>query len=196
MVERTATVKRETTETTVKVEWDLDGSGTASVSTGILMLDHLITQLAQHGRFDIKVSATGPDVHHVTEDVAICLGKALGQALGEKRGIARFGDAIVPMDDALSLVAVDISGRPYAVVEAGFVGPAISGLPVELVRHFLVSLAAEARINLHARVIEGSDDHHMAESMFKALARALYQAVGVDSRMMGRVPSTKDLIES
>ncbi|MEW6033346.1 MAG: imidazoleglycerol-phosphate dehydratase [Chloroflexota bacterium] len=195
MAGRIATVKRETKETTVKAEWNLDGSGVFDISTGIRMLDHLVSQLAQHGVFDIRLSATGSDSHHVTEDAAICLGKALNQALGDKRGIARAGHSVVPMDDALVLVAVDIGGRPYAVVDASFGGAAIGGLPVELLRHFLVSLSSEARINLQVRVLEGVDDHHKAEALFKALGRALDAATRIDPRLSGRIPSTKEVIE-
>lgn len=195
MAGRIATVKRDTRETTVKVEWNLDGGGVSDISTGIRMLDHLVMQLAQHGVFDIRLSATGSDSHHVTEDVAICLGKALNQALGDKRGIVRMGHSVVPMDDALALVAVDIGGRPYALVDADFSGAAINGLPVELLRHFLVSLASEARINLQARILEGVDDHHKAEALFKALGRALDAATRIDPRLSGRIPSTKEVIE-
>jgi imidazoleglycerol-phosphate dehydratase len=195
MAGRTATVKRETRETTVKASWDLDGSGKSEITTGIRMLDHLISQIAAHGVFDIKLSATGDDIHHVTEDAAVTLGKALSQALGDKRGITRMGSALVPMDDALSQVAVDLSGRPYAVVDVNFTGTMIGGLPVELVRHFLISLASEARMNLHARVLSGEDDHHKAEAMFKALGRALDSATRIDQRLEGRIPSTKEVIE-
>lgn len=192
---RSATVKRETKETTVKAQVDLDGSGIAEISTGVRMLDHMVSQLASHGVFDIKLSATGDDIHHVVEDAAITLGKALNKALGDKRGISRMGSALVPMDDALAQVAVDIGGRPYVVIEAEFNSAAIGGLPVELIRHFLVSLASEARINLHARVVAGSDDHHKAEALFKALGRALDAATRVDPRLAGHIPSTKEVIE-
>lgn len=195
MAGRTATVRRETRETTVKAVWDLDGSGVAEVTTGIRMLDHMVCQLASHGVFDIKLSANGDDIHHVAEDAAITLGKALTQALGEKRGIVRMGSAVVPMDDALAQVAVDIGGRPYVVIDASFSGPSLGGLPVELVRHFLVSFANEAKINLHARVLAGADDHHKAEALFKALGRALDAATRVDPRLGGRIPSTKEVIE-
>ncbi|MBI2855163.1 MAG: imidazoleglycerol-phosphate dehydratase HisB [Chloroflexi bacterium] len=195
MTERIATVRRETKETVVKAEWKVDGTGQYDISTGIRMLDHMLAQLAQHGIFDIKVSATGNDVHHVVEDVGICLGKAFQRALGEKLGITRFGHAIVPMDDSLALVAVDIGGRPYAAIQATFTGRDIGGLPVELVQHFMVSLATEARINLHIRILEGTDDHHKAEAIFKALGRALDIATRIDSRLDGRVPSTKEVIE-
>lgn len=192
---RRALVKRETRETTIKAEWDLDGKGVAEVSTGIRMLDHLVSQLGVHGVFDIKLSATGDDIHHVTEDCAITLGRALSRALGDKRGISRMGSALVPMDDALAQVAIDIGGRAYVAIDVEFGGSAIAGLPVELIRHFLISFAGEARINLHARVLAGSDDHHKAEALFKALGRALDASTRLDPRVAGRIPSTKEVIE-
>ena len=192
---RTGTVKRNTKETGVNIEMGLDGSGVSDISTGIRMLDHLVSQLAQHGVFDIKLSATGSDKHHVVEDVAICLGQVLNQALGDKRGIVRIGHAVVPMDDALALIAVDFGGRPYAEIEVDFTGTDVGDLPVELVKHFLVSLASEARMNLHSRILRGEDDHHKAEAMFKALARALDDATRKDDRLSGSIPSTKDVIE-
>ena len=195
MAGRTGTIKRDTKETDVNVEMDLDGRGTSDISTGIRMLDHLVSQLAQHGVFDIKLYANGSDKHHVVEDVAICLGRALNQGLGDKRGIVRTGYAVVPMDDALALVAVDFGGRPYAEIDVTFTGKDISDLPAELVRHFLISLANEARMNLHARILWGEDDHHKAEALFKALGRALDAATRIDDRLSGRVPSTKDVIE-
>ncbi len=195
MAGRIATVRRETKETTVKAEWDLDGSGRCEISTGVRMLDHMISQIPVHGVFDIKLSATGDDIHHLAEDSAITLGKALAQALGDKRGIVRMGYAIVPMDDVLAQIALDISGRSFAVVEASFTGTAIGGLPVEMVRHFLISMATEARINLHAKILAGTDDHHKAEALFKALGRALDMATRIDPRLEGRVPSSKEVIE-
>ena len=194
MVNRTATVARQTKETAIKVELDLDGRGSSGISTGFRMFDHLLSQLAQHGLFDIKLSATGSDQHHVVEDVAISLGKALSQALGERRGIVRMAHAMVPMDDALVVVALDIGGRGYASVEAPFADKAIGDLATDLIRHFLESFAIEARLNLHAKVIAGVNDHHKAEALFKALARALDGATRIDERIGGRVPSTKDVI--
>lgn len=196
MVRRTAKVARETKETSVKVEIDLDGAGESDVTTGIRFFDHMIGQLAQHGLFDIKLSATGADLHHVVEDVAICLGRAFLKALGDKRGIVRMGDATIPMDDALALVAVDIGGRSYIAFEAPFSGDSISGMPVELVRHFFVSFASEARVCVHAKLLDGVDDHHKAEALFKALARALRVATRLDERLGNKVPSTKDVIDS
>jgi len=195
MTERKAKVVRETAETNVKVELNIDGSGQFQMTTGIRMFDHLLSHLAQHGVFDIKISASGPDQHHVVEDVAISLGKAFNQALGKKQGIVRMAHAVVPMDEALAEVAVDIGGRVYSVIEAAFNEANIGDLNADLVRHFLVSLASEARINLHAKVLSGINDHHKAEALFKALARALDSATRIDERIAGRIPSTKEVIE-
>jgi imidazoleglycerol-phosphate dehydratase len=195
MTERKAIVARETAETNVRVELNIDGSGQFQITTGIRMFDHLLSHLAQHGVFDIKISASGPDQHHVVEDVAISLGKAFNQALGKKQGIVRMAHAVVPMDEALAEVAVDIGGRVYSVIEADFKEANIGDLDADLVRHFLVSLASEAKINLHAKVLSGINDHHKAEALFKALARALDSATQIDERIAGRVPSTKEVIE-
>jgi len=195
MTERTAKVVRETAETTVRVELNIDGSGQFQITTGIRMFDHLLTQLAQHGVFDMKTSASGPDQHHVVEDVAISLGKAFNQALGKKEGIVRMAHAAVPMDEALAMVAVDVGGRVYSAIEVDFSEASIGDLDADLVRHFLVSLASEARINLHAKVLSGMNDHHKAEALFKALGRALDSATRIDERILGRVPSTKETIE-
>jgi len=195
MAERKAKVTRETAETSVRVELNIDGIGEFEVTTGIRMFDHLLTQLARHGIFDLKISATGADQHHVVEDVAISLGKAFNQALGQKHGITRMAHAVVPMDETLAMVAVDIGGRAYSVVEVCFTDVTIDELSSDLVRHFLVSFAAEAKVNLHARVIIGVNDHHKAEALFKALARALDSATRIDERIIDRVPSTKEVIE-
>ncbi len=195
MPERTATIKRETAETKISLELDIDGSGKREISTGISMFDHMLAQLAQHGRFDLKLAATGDDPHHLVEDVAICLGKALSQALGEKRGIVRMGEASVPMDEALATVALDISGRGYSVLELSFAKNDMAGFSTDLIRHFLESFASEARLNLHARTVYGVNDHHKAEALFKALARALDKATRLDERIASEVPSTKDMLE-
>jgi len=195
MAERKAKVTRGTAETNVKVELNIDGSGQFQMTTGIRMFDHLLSHLAQHGVFDIKISASGTDQHHVVEDVAISLGKAFNQALGKKQGIVRMAHAVVPMDEALAEVAVDIGGRVYSVIEVAFNEANIGDLDADLVRHFLVSLASEAKINLHAKVLSGINDHHKAEALFKALARALDSATRIDERILGRVPSTKEVIE-
>jgi imidazoleglycerol-phosphate dehydratase len=195
MVQRKATVARRTTETSVKVEINIDGRSQFEVTTGIRFFDHMLCQLAQHGIFDLKVSANGSDQHHVVEDVAIALGRAFSQALGEKQGIIRMGHAIVPMDDALAMVALDISGRGHAFVEDGLKEAYISEMHSDLVHHFFVSFAAEARINIHAEVMRGKNDHHKAEALFKALARALDSATRIDQRIADVIPSTKDKLE-
>ena len=192
---RTAIIKRESKETKVTLELNLDGSGQWQISTGIKMFDHLLSQMAQHSRFDIKITASGDDQHHVAEDVAICLGKALGEALGEKRSISRMGDAAVPMDDAMAAVAVDISGRGYTVLDLSFADNDMLGFATDLIRHFLESLAIEARLNLHARILYGTNDHHKAEALFKALGRALDIATRIDKKLAGELPTTKGLLE-
>ena len=196
MSDRLSVVKRETRETNISLELDIDGSGQWEIATGIRVFDHLLTQLAQHGLFDIKISATGNDQHHLVEDVAICLGKAFGEALGEKRGIGRMADAAVPMDDALATVIVDISGRGYTVLDLPFTDNDMAGFPTDLIRHFLEAFAIEGRLNLHARVVYGTNDHHKAEALFKALGRALDTASRIDERIGGELPSTKGLLEA
>jgi len=196
MADRISKIERETKETNISLQLNVDGSGRWEITTGIRMFDHLLSQLAQHGIFDIKVSASGSDQHHLVEDVAICLGKALGEALGEKRGIVRMADIAVPMDDALVMVVLDLSGRGYTVLDLDFGDNDMFGFPTDLVRHFLESFASEARLNLHARVLYGSNDHHKAEALFKALGRALDAATVIDERVSGDLPSTKDLLES
>ena len=195
MANRSSVIKRETKETNISLELNIDGSGRWEITTGIKVFDHLLSQLAQHGVFDIKLSATGNDQHHLAEDVAICLGKAFGEALGEKRGIVRMADAVVPMDDALAEVALDISGRGYTVLELPFNDNDMFGFPTDLIRHFLESFAIEARLNLHAKVAYGTNDHHKAEALFKALGRALDMATRIDERLSGELPSTKNLLE-
>ena len=195
MANRLSVVKRETKETNISLELNLDGGGKWEIDTGISMFDHLLAQLAQHGRFDIKVSATGDNQHHLVEDVAICLGKAFGEALGGKGGIVRMADATIPMDDALAVVTVDISGRGYSVLGLSFGDNDLAGLSADLVRHFLESFASEAKLNLHAKVVYGINDHHKAEALFKALGRALDIATRTDDRLGGEQPSTKGILE-
>jgi len=195
MQKRTAIIKRETRETNISLELNIDGSGQWEMNTGIRMFDHLLEQVARHGVFDIKISATGSDQHHLVEDVGICLGKAFGEALGEKRGIVRMANATVPMDDALAMVVVDISGRGYTVLDLPFVDNDMAGFPADLIRHFLESFAIEARLNLHAKILYGINDHHKAEALFKALGRALDTATRIDERISGELPSTKELLE-
>lgn len=191
---RKSTIKRNTQETSIGLELNLDGSGKWEITTGIRMFDHLLSQMAQHGKFDIKCAANGTDIHHVVEDVAICLGKAFGEALGEKRGIVRMGDALVPMDDVLVMLAVDLSGRSYTVLDLPFSNNDMPGFSADLIRHFLESFAAEARMNLHAKVMSGTNDHHKAEALFKALGRALDKATRLDLRLGDALPTTKDLL--
>ena len=193
--QRKVNIERQTGETNISLELNLDGAGKWAINTGIKMFDHLLAQVARHGRFDLKISASGDDQHHLVEDVGLCLGKALNQALAEKQGIVRMADASVPMDDALAMVAVDISGRGYTVLELPFSDNDMAGFTTDLIRHFLESLAAEARLNLHARVLYGVNDHHKAEALFKALGRALDRATRIDERLAGQLPSTKNWLE-
>jgi imidazoleglycerol-phosphate dehydratase len=195
MSDRKVVVKRETKETSVNLKLNVDGTGKYETVTGIRMFDHLLSQLARHGSFDLTVSATGDDAHHLVEDVAICLGKAFLEALGERRGIVRMADATVPMDDALSMVAVDISGRGYSRLDLSFAENDMMGFPSDLIRHFLETFANEARINLHARTLYGTNDHHKAEALFKALGKALDKATRIDERKAGELPSTKEWME-
>ena len=196
MTERISKISRKTEETDIQVELNIDGSGRFDIETGINIVDHFLSQLARHGLFDITISAAGDNQHHIVEDVAICLGKAFNKALGEKKEITRMGHAMVPMDEALVVVAVDIGGRAYSVIDVSFVRTSIDGLCADLVRHFLESFASEARINLHARVLTGVNDHHKAEALFKAMGRALDSATRVDDRVIGKIPSTKNIIDS
>lgn len=195
MAKRISTIKRQTKETNIALKLGLDGAGNYQIDTGIKMLDHLLSQTAKHGRLDLTVKASGDDEHHVSEDIAICLGKALNEALGEKLGIARMGDATVPMDDALSMVAIDLSGRGYCVLDLPFKRNDMRGFQTDLIRHFLETFAAEAKMNLHGRVLYGTNDHHKAEALFKALGRALDIATRIDVRTSGKLPSTKQRIE-
>lgn len=195
--ERKGSVRRETRETQVTVEMNLDGSGRADITTSIGMLDHLLEQLPRHSLFDITIRASGDierDPHHLIEDVGIGLGRALSEALGERRGIVRMGHAVVPLDEALALVAVDLSGRGHAAVELPFSTDRIGELPTEMIAHHLAAFAVEGRFNLHVRVLAGANDHHKAEAAFKALARALGDATRIDPRISD-IPSTKGTLE-
>jgi imidazoleglycerol-phosphate dehydratase len=195
MAKRISTIKRQTKETNIVLKLSLDGKGNYRINTGIKMLDHLLSQTAKHGRFDLTIKASGDDEHHVSEDIAICLGKALSEALGEKLGIVRMGDATVPMDDALAIVAIDLSGRGYCVLDLPFKRNDMRGFPTDLIRHFLETFAAEAKLNLHGRILYGTNDHHKAEALFKALGRALDITTRIDTRISGKLPSTKQRIE-
>jgi imidazoleglycerol-phosphate dehydratase len=191
---RKATVKRTTKETDVVVSVDLDGSGQGAIATGIGFLDHMLDLLARHSRIDLTVKATGDlhiDHHHTTEDVGIALGQAVKQALGDMKGITRYADVHLPMDEALTRVAVDISGRPFLVFKATFGRDKIGAFDTELVREWFQAFAMNAGVTLHVETLYGSNDHHISESCFKGLARALRAAVAIDPRARDEVPSTK-----
>jgi imidazoleglycerol-phosphate dehydratase len=194
---RHAAVQRRTKETQIEIELDLDGSGLYKIDTGIGFLDHMLTHLAMHGLFDITVHGSGDlhvDSHHTVEDVALALGQAFDQALGDRSGIVRSASAFVPMDESLAFVAIDLSGRPYTVMNVTWHIPFIGAIPTSLFEHFFESFATTARCNLHARILYGRDDHHQAEALFKALARALDTATRFDSRRSGKIPSTKGTV--
>jgi imidazoleglycerol-phosphate dehydratase len=191
---RKAAVKRTTRETDVEIAVDLDGRGTSAIATGIGFLDHMLELLARHARMDMTVKATGDlhiDQHHTTEDVGIALGQAVKQALGEMKGITRYADVHVPMDEALTRVAIDISGRPYLVFRVAFERDKVGTFDTELVNEWFRAFAMHAGITLHVETLYGSNDHHIAESCFKGLARALRTAVAIDPRAKDEVPSTK-----
>ena len=191
---RQGSIERETKETRVSVRVDLDGSGRTQVETGVGMLDHLLEQIAQHGLIDITIAAKGDlhrDAHHTAEDVAICLGRALNDALGDRKGIVRMADALVPLDEALAQVALDLNGRGYSSLDLSWSGECMGELPTDMVGHLLSTLAVEGRFTLHARILSGGNDHHKAEALFKALARCLGAATRLDPRRAGQVASTK-----
>lgn len=190
---RIATITRETNETQIELSLNLDGSGQASIDTGVGFFDHMLHHIAVHGLFDLTVKASGDlyiDAHHTVEDIAIVFGQALAQALGDRKGIVRMGHAYVPMDEALAQVVIDLSGRPYSVFKASFEAPMLGTMPVSLVEHVFESIAFNGRLNLHAQVPYGRDDHHKAEALFKAFGRALDAGTRYDERRAG-VPSTK-----
>ncbi len=191
---RSASVSRRTAETDVSLSIALDGIGKAEISTGVGFLDHMLELFARHGLFDLTVKVTGDlhvDQHHTTEDTGIALGQALLQALGDKKGITRYADIHLPMDETLTRLAVDISGRPFLVFRTTFPTEKIGAFDTELVREFFQAFAINAGLTLHVETLYGANSHHIAESCFKGLARALRQAVAVDPREEGRVPSTK-----
>jgi len=191
---RKAAIKRKTKETDIVVEIDLDGTGASTISTGIGFFDHMLDLLARHSRIDLTVKAKGDlhiDHHHTTEDVGIALGQAVKQALGDMRGINRYADVHVPMDEALTRVALDISGRPFLVFKAEFVRDKVGTFDTELVQEWFQAFAMNAGITLHAHTLYGTNDHHIAESCFKGLARALRAAISIDARAANEIPSTK-----
>jgi imidazoleglycerol-phosphate dehydratase len=195
-VARSAKVERSTKESQVEVALDLDGTGTSEISTGVPFYDHMLAQLAKHGGLDLTVKTVGDlevDAHHTVEDTALALGQALREALGDKVGIRRFGDAFVPLDEALAQAVVDLSGRPYVVHEEPPLVELIGSYDTTLTRHIWESLSASAQICLHVRVLSGRNAHHIVEAQFKAVARALRDAVAIDPRSSG-VPSTKGVL--
>jgi len=191
---RSATIKRKTKETDIEVTVNLDGTGVSNVATGIGFFDHMLDLLARHSRIDITAKAAGDlhvDHHHTTEDVGIALGQAVKQALGEMKGITRYADVHVPMDEALTRVALDISGRPFLVFRVEFGRDKVGSFDTELVQEWFQAFAVNAGLTLHVDTLYGTNDHHIAESCFKGLARALRAAVAIDPRAAGEVPSTK-----
>jgi imidazoleglycerol-phosphate dehydratase len=190
---RIAKINRKTSETDIQLVLNLDGSGNYQIDTGIGFLDHMLSHVAVHGLFDLQINAIGDlqiDPHHTLEDCALVLGQAFDQALEQRQGIVRMASTYAPMDETLAFVAIDLSGRPYAVVQAEWHTPTVGGIPTSLLPHFFESFATTARCNLHARLLYGRDDHHQAEALFKALGRALDSATQVDPRRSG-IPSTK-----
>ncbi len=191
---RTATIERRTKETAIVATVDLDGSGAYDVTTGVGFLDHMIEQLARHSLIDIALKAQGDlhiDQHHTTEDSGIALGQAVAKALGAREGIARYGSSYLPMDETLTRVALDVSGRPYLIWKVDFTRSKIGEMDTELFREWFQAFAQNAGITLHVETLYGENSHHIAETCYKALARALRQAVAIDERQEGRVPSTK-----
>lgn len=194
---RTATINRSTAETRIDVTVNLDGTGVYSIKTGIGFLDHMVEQLSRHGLIDIDLKVEGDlhiDGHHTVEDSALALGQAIAKALGDKRGIRRYGDALSPMDETLTRVALDISGRPWLVWKSGFTMQRLGELDTELIEHWFHSFAQTAGLTLHVETLYGSNNHHIVESAFKGLARALRTAVEIDPRKSDAIPSTKGVL--
>ena len=190
---RIAKINRKTSETDIQLVLNLDGSGKYQIDTGIGFLDHMLSHIAVHGLFDLEIKAKGDlhiDPHHTVEDCALVLGQAFDQALEQRHRITRMASAYAPMDETLAFVAIDLSGRPYAVIQAEWHALTVGSIPTSLLTHFLESLATTARCNLHAKILYGHDDHHQAEGLFKALGRALDTATQIDPRRQG-IPSTK-----
>lgn len=191
---RIAELSRKTRETDIQIRLNLDGTGAAEIETGLAFFDHMLDQVARHGLFDITLRCAGDlevDAHHTVEDCGRLLGRAFDQALGTREGIRRMGHALVPMDEALAQVAVDFSGRGWCATSMGTAGSDSGGVPARLLQHFFEGFVAEAKVTLHARVLAGENDHHQAEALFKALARALCDAATLDPRRAGILPSTK-----
>jgi len=193
---RTGEIKRKTNETNIELSFNIDGEGKTSIETGVPFLDHMLDLFAKHGQFDLQVKAVGDieiDYHHTVEDIAICLGQVLREALGDKKGIRRYGNFFVPMDETLAQVAIDLSNRPHLEYRASYPSQQVGQFPTELVHEFMSKLALEARMNLHIILHYGMNTHHMIEAIFKALGRALDEATMIDPRVKG-VPSTKGML--
>ena len=194
---RQSEIKRKTAETDIAIKLDMDGSGQGTISTGVGFLDHMLTLFSRHGRFDLDVTCKGDtyvDDHHSVEDIGIALGQAFRQALGDKRGICRYGDIILPMDEALILVSLDVSGRGMLCFNAAFKTEKIGTFDTQLVEEFFIAFACNSGITLHIRQLDGRNSHHIAEGMFKAAARALRKAVDLDPKASGEIPSTKGVL--
>ncbi len=195
---RRAEIRRETLETVVRVSVNLDGTGLAEIKTGVTFLNHLLGAASKHGLIDLKIVAESRgerDPHHLAEDTAIALGQAINSALGEKKGVRRFGSALVPMDEAIAGIALDLSGRGYFVFDGDLASTSAKGIDAEMIRHFLQSLASNGRFTLHVTRLQGRDYHHKTEALFKALGIALREAVELDPRLGDQVPSQKGIIE-
>ena len=191
---RKSSIQRKSNETNISLSLNLDGTGKYNINTGIGFFDHMLTQIAVHGLIDIDLQAKGDlhiDSHHTIEDCGIVLGEGIGQALGQKLGIRRMAEASVPMDDALANVILDLSGRSYSVIQTKWVSPSVGNIPTSLLEHFFETLAVSSRMNLHINVLYGKDNHHIAEALFKAFARALDAATQIDPRRAGNIPSSK-----
>jgi imidazoleglycerol-phosphate dehydratase len=194
---RKATIERNTKETRIRVAVNLDGSGVYTVSTGVGFLDHMLEQLSRHSLIDLEVKAEGDlhiDAHHTTEDVGIAIGEAVGRALGDRKGIARYGSALIPMDETLTRVALDLSNRPYLVWKVAFDRPKLGDMDTELFKEWFQAFAQAAGVTLHVETFYGDNNHHIVESCFKALARALREAIEIDPRKADAVPSTKGVL--
>lgn len=194
---RNAIIERKTAETDIKLSLDLDGKGAGIIDTGVGFLDHMLTLFAKHGRFDLNVKCVGDtdvDFHHSVEDIGIALGKAFAQALGDKAGICRYGDIILPMDEALILAAIDISGRDFLNFDVEFTADKIGDFDTELVEEFWYGFVRNAAVTLHFKELDGQNNHHVAEGCFKAAGRAMRKAVSIDPQLAGEIPSTKGVL--
>jgi imidazoleglycerol-phosphate dehydratase len=194
MTDRTSRISRDTNESKIRITLNVDGSGQFEIDTGLPFFDHMLSHIAKHGVFDITLKAKGDleiDQHHTVEDCGIALGRAFAEAIGDKSGLVRAGSAYMPLDEALALAAIDLSGRPYAVLDMKLFGTEVGGMAPDLYQHFLESFAVALGASLHIRTLAGVNDHHKAEACFKALARALDAATAVDPRHKGEIPSTK-----